>query len=575
MITAPTKPDTVISLPQLRTELLTKLDLRNLGIIVAGFVGTLLLIPPVRIYPITDDWIYSQSVSELTHLAYKPHDWTQPIAIGHLAWGAVFAAIFGNTFTVLTAANMVMSIACLLTFYLLLRHLHVNPGPALFGVALLSFNPIYVYISYSFMTDVTFLFYSLAACLLFVRGLEGKGERWLWLGGAATALAYLTRQYGILVIIAALAYMWLSRRWSWRQAIAIAALPVAAVVIYAVWQHFQPSPLIDTQMNLVHNTMFADPLRFLNDRMLRITWLVSSLGLSLAPLVRLPKRAIWAIPAFAVIVYYQFQSLRYTGSTFPESGNIISSTGFLMYAYDPNHNSNQIWNQGVWALLGITGGIAFNLYLLFWIEDIISYMQKKPWRNPGAQDAAFMPLAVAAMTAGTVLVATPFLFDRYWLGVLPMLMIPALRRMSSTSSSTEQIHQNDMTAEPARPQTWRWRWAVLVPIVGFSLLAIRDYKEHATVRWEAAESLTGRGIKSSQIEAGVEWDAWYNFENGAQYIRETGDLTHINYPPGAVMDPVYYVNDLPINGYEQIEAFTYHSWLDAGATKQVLILKRK
>ena len=73
----------------------------------------LLLIPPARIYPVTDDWIYSQSVNDLVQLAYKPHDWTQPIAIGHLAWGAVFAALFGNTFTVLTVANMVMSLACI------------------------------------------------------------------------------------------------------------------------------------------------------------------------------------------------------------------------------------------------------------------------------------------------------------------------------------------------------------------------------------------------------------------------------------------------------------------------------
>ena len=173
-----------------------------------------------------------------------------------------------------------------LTFYLLLRQLRVKPGPALFGVALLGFNPIYIYISYSFMTDVTFLFYS-----LYIRGLEGKGERWLWLAGVAAALAYLTRQYGILVIVAALAYLWLSRRWTWRQAIAISALPVAAVVLYAIWQHFQPSPLIDIQMSMVHDTMFADPLQSVNNRMLSITWLVTSLGLSLAPLVRLPPRA--------------------------------------------------------------------------------------------------------------------------------------------------------------------------------------------------------------------------------------------------------------------------------------------
>jgi 4-amino-4-deoxy-L-arabinose transferase-like glycosyltransferase len=573
MISAPPKPDTAIAAPSIRTGSMTRIDLRNVGIIVAGFVGVLLLIPPARIYPVTDDWIYSQSVSDLVQLAYKPHDWTQPIAIGHLAWGALFAALFGNTFTVLTAANMVMSLACLLTFYLLLRQLRVKPGPALFGVALLGFNPIYVYISYSFMTDVTFLFYSLAACLLYIRGMEGKGERWLWLGGVAAALAYLTRQYGILVIVAALAYLWLSRRWTWRQAIAISALPVAAVVIYAVWQHFQPSPLIDIQMNMVHDTIFANPLKYLDNRMLRITWLVTSLGLSLAPLVSLPRRAIWAIPAFAVIVYYQYESLRYTGSVFPENGNIIDNTGFLMYAYDPN----QIWNQSMWALLGIAGGVVFSLFLLGWIRDIAVYIRSKPWHNPGATDASFVPLALAAMTAAVVVIATPFLFDRYWLGALPMLMIPALRRMSNVGVDSEQSSESISTTESATAKLW-WphrRWVLLLPLAAFSLVAIRDYKEHATVRWQAAESLVSHGIKVNQIEAGDEWDGWYNFKSGAQYIRQTGDLTHIDYPAAAVMDPIYYVNDLPVQGYEQIGAFPYRSWLDGGTTKQVLILKRK
>ncbi len=51
-----------------------RIDLRNLGVIVAGFAGVLLLIPPARIYPVTDDWIYSQSVNDLVQLANKPHD---------------------------------------------------------------------------------------------------------------------------------------------------------------------------------------------------------------------------------------------------------------------------------------------------------------------------------------------------------------------------------------------------------------------------------------------------------------------------------------------------------------------
>ena len=158
----------------------------------------------------------------------------------------------------------------------------------LLGVVLLGLNPVYVYISYSFMTDVTFLFYILAACLLFIRGLKGHGEAYLWLGGVATALAYLTRQYGILVLLAALAYLWLSHTWTWRRAALMFALPALAVVGYAVWEHFQPQTLITLQINQVQQDMFSNLPGYFDSRMLRVAWLAQSLGLCLAPLTIFP-----------------------------------------------------------------------------------------------------------------------------------------------------------------------------------------------------------------------------------------------------------------------------------------------
>src|SRR5438094_117989 len=142
-----------------RPELLRKADLRNLALLLLGFVCLFVVLPAARIYPVDDDWIYFQSVRELLNWAYKPHDWTQPIALGHLAWGALFSAVFGESFTTLTTSNLVMSALCLLVFYLLLRQVSVSPQGALLGVAVLGLNPIYVYLSYSFMTDITFLAY--------------------------------------------------------------------------------------------------------------------------------------------------------------------------------------------------------------------------------------------------------------------------------------------------------------------------------------------------------------------------------------------------------------------------------
>ncbi len=545
-------------------------DLRNLGLIVIGFLCVLLFISPARAYPITDDWIYFQSVGDLLRLSYAPHDWTQPIALGHLSWGALFSALFGHTFTVLTISNLVMSIACLIIFYVLLRHLNISSGYALLGAAVLGFNPIYVFLTYSFMTDITFLAYMLAACLCYIRGTQGHGEDWLWLGGLSTALAYLTRQYGVLIMVAALAYMLLSRRWSWRRTISIVAIPVAAAVIYAIWERFQPTPLIAIQMDQVRQTELQHIDRFLTDRAFRLTWMLPSLGLSLLPLLWLSRRSFLAIPPLVFLVYYQLQSLHIVGTLWPQNGNIIDVTGYILYSY----NAEAIWSQWAWSGLGLAGALVFSLFFAFYVERAWSWVRARPWSKAAsehAQDPALILYALGLMLVGVILVLTPFLFDRYWLALLPILCVPVLRRMSA---------QNPQPSVSVQIRLASFRWALLAPLALFSLVAQRDYNEHAGARWNAAESLTAQGISPDHIKAGYEWDGLYNFKAGAQRIRETHDLTHIGYPPEAVIDPEYVVSDLLDDdlrkqGYVEAGSVPYKSWLDGGVDRRVLVLHRQ
>src|SRR4051794_10919157 len=73
-------------------------DLFNLGLVALGFVAVLLIVSPVRSFSTNDDWAYAQSVGDLLRGEYRPHGWAQASALGHVAWGAAFAAIFGQSF---------------------------------------------------------------------------------------------------------------------------------------------------------------------------------------------------------------------------------------------------------------------------------------------------------------------------------------------------------------------------------------------------------------------------------------------------------------------------------------------
>jgi 4-amino-4-deoxy-L-arabinose transferase-like glycosyltransferase len=477
------------------------------------------------------------------------------IALGHIAWGALFAAVFGPSFTVLAASTLVMSAACILIFYLLLRHLDVAPAYALLGAALLGFNPISVFLGYSFMTDMTFLAFVLAACLCYVRGLQGYAEGWLWLGGIAASLAYLTRQFGIILVPAVLGYLLWSRGWTWRRAAAAGALPLLVVVAYTAWAQTQPTQLIALDMERVAALAANRTLEFALDRAQRLDWMMTALGLSLMPLLVRPRRPLLALPLFCLLVVLQVRSAQAYGSLFPPSGNIVDHTGYVMGYYD----AAPIWSRWVWIGLGITGTLLVSLALTSYGEQVWSWLRSRPWRERAADPAFLLYLLALGMVAVLVLLP-PFLFDRYLLPIIAALMLPALRRMSAASTGN----------------TPRLSWLLVLPLALFALVAQRDYLAHAAARWQAAEQLAAEGIPHGQIDAGFEWAGWYLYDEGARRIRQTGDLTYIYFPAYAALDPVYVVSDLPREGYTQVGLSSpYQSWLDGGQVRRVLVLKRQ
>ncbi|HVF98480.1 MAG TPA: hypothetical protein VND68_01470, partial [Chloroflexia bacterium] len=116
-------------------------DLLNLGLIGAAFLLAVLLVPPVRDFPMDDDWVYAGSVQDLLRGDFQVGQWAQAIALGHEAWAASLAYFLGFSFTTLSIANLAMGLAGLALFYVLLRQLGIKPNYALFGVAALGLNP--------------------------------------------------------------------------------------------------------------------------------------------------------------------------------------------------------------------------------------------------------------------------------------------------------------------------------------------------------------------------------------------------------------------------------------------------
>ncbi|HEX8228109.1 MAG TPA: glycosyltransferase family 39 protein [Chloroflexia bacterium] len=442
-------------------------DLLNIGLMGAVFIVMVLLVPPVRDFPMDDDWVYAQSVRGLLDGNFQLSTWSQAIALGHITWAALFAYFLGFSFTTLSLANLSVSLFGLVLFYLLLRQLNINPNYALFGVAALGFNPMYVYLSYSFMTDISFIAFMLAALLCFVIAFKVPQVRegWLWWGSVVCALAYLNRQFGALIPVAVLLYMWLAREWRWRRMLAVTLIPVVVAVGYAAWVRTQPPQLVEMSVEQMRAFAFQNPGSAMLLRAFDIVYTIAIPGLCLLPLLFLRGRTRYSLFAFCLLAALQVYVLRVTGTVLPVMGNVVDHTGFFT-------TYQALWPEWVWAALAITGSLTLCLLTGSIVTGIRldairgALRGTPPGGSPVARDPAHIAYLLLVLLVPVTLFLPTVLFDRYFLPMFPLLTIAVLRYL-----------QQHVSASPS----W-WRWALLVPMSLFSMLGIRDLYEFYDLR---------------------------------------------------------------------------------------------
>jgi hypothetical protein len=558
-----------------------RVDLRNCGLIVAGWIGVLLLIPPQHEYPIIDDWIYAGSVRDfLSSGIFYPPQWSQANLFGLTLWGAAWVKLFGFSFTVLTYSTLLLAVVALLAFYGVARAVGVPPWGALLGTALLGFNPIFLHLSYSFMTDVPFVALTLVACYCYIRGSQTGGLVWFWEAGLFAGWAYLIRQYGLLIPIAFLGYLVLNslytRKWHWPQMLLTAAVPGVFIGGWWLWSHdLPPTGAAYAAGQREALFLFKEPwlrvflLRAVN--ILPITALFACAAIKIRP-ARAWLVAGWAVVMIALILNVDLPTEGWIASseqpflfqagplavtippetyTFGTVGNIIRMGGIDFFQY----HQEQIWTPEVWRVLWGLGVLA-TVFLLakltsdLWdgakqlrIADLFASLRASFgfWTRSQStihkpQSASPINPVVACYLLGLLIFGislglTGDLFDRYTLAFLPFVILFVVRG----------------AAEWGR---WAWGYSVvaLVLLAGFTLLAKADQVDHDNARWQAAQWLAAR---AGPIHAGFDWNNWVGSVNEA-----------------------YQISDVPLPSFRVEHQFPYTSRLAGFTTRTVLAESR-
>ncbi|MCC6797452.1 MAG: glycosyltransferase family 39 protein [Candidatus Hydrogenedentes bacterium] len=537
---------------------------------------TVLLVPPTGDFPLNDDWVYAIPVKTLLDgHGYVAHPYRAAYGIFQTYWGAAFCLIFGYSYTVLRVSTLVLAVVAVCLTAKCARELGASRNVALFCGAMLFANPLFMNLSYTFMTEVPYIALMAASGYFYLRALRRGHVLDVFLGSAFGVLAFSNRQYGVLASIAFVLSLLVANR---RALIRPGAYRVAAfvapwivvVLTYAVLRTMPDNPLQRIgiagnisraqQIGLAINALYSIPL-YIGLFLLPLTTVQAS------RMVRHPRRiriGQWA----RILVCMGFYSLAMALGALPLPYLLPNMLRDLyvgpLTLYD-TYFANRLWAPvslgfGAWYAISFVAALSAGVLFASWRGLRGPLFWKKQLRAGYAPRRAqywFLYSWAALLLVSPLNPALTIYFDRYLLpGMVPLFILSAagLRCI---------------------PRSVRIVAAGLVIVFyGFSAASVQDYLAWNRARWTAIDLLrTKYGAHNEQIDGGYEFNGVYT---SAEY-REAHPEKAIDYSgerPWWVLEDVYAVSFLERDGYESLEAVNYDSWL-RGKRGAIYLLKKR
>ena len=156
--------------------------------------------------PVVDDWGYGWAVEHLLHtghLVILSNFSCYPIV--QILWGALFAWPTGFSFGALRVSTVVLATLGCWAIYLTLRELAFSARVSLLAALTVALYPAFFVLAFSFMTDVPFVSVSAISLYFYVSGARRELSGRLWWGTVFAVAAFLIRQMGVLLPLAAFA----------------------------------------------------------------------------------------------------------------------------------------------------------------------------------------------------------------------------------------------------------------------------------------------------------------------------------------------------------------------------------
>ena len=395
-----------------------------------AWVALVLLIGPWGDFPLNDDWCYAKSVQTLVETGQlKLYNWGEMTLVAHVYWGALFAKLFGFSFTVLRVSTLVMGLAAVLGTRALCKAAGMSGSMSTLGAALLMLNPVFLDLSFSFMTDVPFTAIVVWACYCFVRAYQSGRILLLVLGIALTGWAFLIRQLALVLPLAWLAGMLIAEPRNTRNLVQALLPTVMLAMLYFGYSYgMQAAGLLQERYNDKLGVLAGIAGNLTLKRLINIPGYVvvslSYLGLFLLPLALFTNARAhwqrWKWPVLGSLVVLTGVLIA-TGKTIPTLDNVLIDTGVGPTTL-PDHYGNFTESPAphapawIWRLVTAAGVLGAIGLLLPVLPRLRSLIQRKKLPATWVFALAFVGIYMAPfMVVG--------IYDRYLITIMPLALV--------------------------------------------------------------------------------------------------------------------------------------------------------
>ncbi|HEV7763404.1 MAG TPA: glycosyltransferase family 39 protein [Thermoanaerobaculia bacterium] len=500
---------------------------RPILILLAAFLAAVLVVDPRGNFPLDDDWGVGYTTFTLVQtgrIQFTP--FASATAYLQFVWGALWASVFGETFTVLRMSTLALSLASTLLTYLLLRRAQVRRELALFGAAALLFHPLFFWASFTSMTHVPFVFLSIVALWMFVLAAEREGV-WLALAFVATVASFFTRQFAILNALVPLIVALLARRKK------LAATYAGALVVFGLLA--ASGVLVGSAKELALHRPTIAGLAMRAVHYVYFNWQSAALFFA-APLllVSLTRPRLSRVTLVTCGIAFALVAWRMTmrvGMPIPymNSGNVFTDFGLGpptlrdVFTLRMPHPFALPWSIKVALMIVTTIGAALAASL-----TIASLREN---------DLLVRYCAIYLLCGTLIAAGMSIYFDRYsidtaWPLVLLLVLLANRAQITRPASTVAAI--------------------VLSIMIVFAISGTAEYLAWNRARWDAYAFLRANGVTLEEMDGGYEINALLALRAGRKDLGNRG--------VGVLDDRYILTFNRDVPGYEVLRSFPYRRW---------------